>query len=238
MGCGRNTLNKQRVFSADPGLNINIPNEANELFFLKLMLTDDVIENITKETNFYAGNYIVDKSAVEQLAPATSRLWPEGGITVNRMWIFMALQYYMGLVKTSVIRDYWVTESIMSTPFPSSLMSRNEFFNIMQFLHLFDNDEYLPRGEPGYDPRQKLGLFYTSIQESFASIWTCRQRLYVDEGSIPYKGCVHFKCFNPSKPDKYHLLRCAIPQMGTATVNLYVGDKVMIFPHLGKFMIQ
>ena len=97
---GGTHLNKQRVFSADPGLNINIPNEANELFFLKLMLTDDVIENITKETNFYAGNYIVDKSAVEQLAPAaTSRLWPGGGITVNRMWIFMALQYYMELVK-------------------------------------------------------------------------------------------------------------------------------------------
>ena len=62
---------------------------------MKIMLTDDVIENITKETNFYVSNYIVDKCAGEQLAPAaTSRLWP-GGITVNRMWIFMALQYYM-----------------------------------------------------------------------------------------------------------------------------------------------
>ena len=124
----------------------------------------------------------------------------------------------------------------MSTP--SNFMSRNEFFNIMQFLHLFD-DEYLPRGEPGYDPRQKLGLFYTSIQESFTSIWTCRQRLSVDEGSIPYKGCVHFKCFNPSKPDKYHLKTFKIPQMGTATaLTFMLVKKVMIFPHLGKFMIQ
>ena len=33
---GGTHLNKQRVFSADPGLNINIPNEANECFFLNL----------------------------------------------------------------------------------------------------------------------------------------------------------------------------------------------------------
>ena len=202
------------------------------------MLTDDVIENITKETNFYASNYIVDKSAVDQLAPAaTSRLWPEGGITVNRMWIFMALQYYMGLVKNSVIRDYWVRESIMSTPFPSSLMSRNEFFNIMKFLHLFDNDEYLPRGEPGYDPRQKLGLFYTSIQESFASIWTCRQRLSVDEGSIPYKGRVHFKCFNPSKPDKYHIKTFKVCDSSNGycySFNLYVGEEGNNISPFGK----
>ena len=93
----------------------------------------------------------------------------------------------------------------MSTPFPSSVMPRNEFMNLMQFLHLFDCDDYIPRGEIGYDPRQKLGQFYTSIQNTFSHMWVCRQSMSVDEGTIPYKGRVHFKCFNPSKPDKYHL---------------------------------
>ena len=191
----------------------------------------------TKETSFYAGNYIVDKSA----APAaTSRLWP-GGITVNRMWIFMALQYYMGLVKNSVIRDYWVTESIMSTPFPSSLMSRNEFFNIMKFLHLFDNDEYLPRGEPGYGPDKSwvyfIPLFKNHLQvfghAGKDCLWMKGQFLiravYISNVST------HLNLTNTIlKPS-----RCVIPQMGTATVLTFMlVKKGMIFPHLGKFMIQ
>ena len=28
----------------------------------------------------------------------------------------------------------------------------------------------------------------------------------IDEGDIPFKVCVAFKCFNPSKLDKYHKL--------------------------------
>ena len=111
----------------------------------------------------------------------------------------------MGIVKKSVLRDYWVTDSILNTLFPATIMSRNEFLNILAMLHLFDSDEFISRGNPGYNPCQKLGEFYGTIQAKFGELWTSRQTISVDEGCIPYKGRVHFKSFNPNKPDKYHL---------------------------------
>ena len=92
----------------------------------------------------------------------------------------------------------------MNTPFPP-IISRNMFLNILKFFHCCDEDEYIPGGEPGYDPLVKMGTVYTEIAQRFSERWTCRKHIAIDEGSIPFKGRVHFKCFNPSKPDKYHL---------------------------------
>ena len=90
------------------------------------------MEDVTKETNMYASNYLLDNA--EKIMPSsTCKLWPENGTNMFRVWIFIALQYFMGLIKKSVIRDYWVTDSIMSTPFPSSVVPRNEFMNFLDF---------------------------------------------------------------------------------------------------------
>ena len=73
------------------------------------------------------------------------------GITDSKMWLFIALQFYMGIVKKSALRDYCVTDSILNTSFPATIMSRNEFLNILA-THLFDSDEFISRGNPGYNP--------------------------------------------------------------------------------------
>ena len=105
------------------------------------------------------------------------------------------------MMKKDLVRDYWVIDSILS----ASVMSRNEFMNIFKFLHCHDSESYVPRGQPGHDPRQKLGDFYISVTERFGQLYTPNEQIAVDEGSIPFKGRVAFKCFNPNKPDKYHM---------------------------------
>ena len=64
---------------------------------------------------------------------------------------------------------------------------------------------YVKRGQEGYDPRKKLGFFYEHITSQLPKIWWPRQYLSVDEGCIPFKGRIHFRCYNPSKIDKYHM---------------------------------
>ena len=63
----------------------------------------------------------------------------------------------------------------------------------------------MKRGQEGYDPRKKLGFFYEHITSQLPKIWWPRQYLSVDEGCIPFKGRIHFRCYNPSKIDKYHM---------------------------------
>ena len=143
----------------------------------------------------------------------------------------------MGLVKKDLVRDYWVIDSILSTPFPASVMSRNEFMNIFKFLHCHDSESYVPRGQPGHDPRQKLGDFYISVTERFGQLYTPNEQIAVDEGSIPFKGRVAFKCLNPNKPDKYHMKTfkvCDSKNGYCHTLKLYVGDEGLDVSPFGK----
>ena len=61
------------------------------------------------------------------------------------------------------------------------------------------------REQEGYDPRKKLGFFYKHITSQLSKIWWPSQYLSVNEGCIPFKGRIHFWCYNPSKIDKYHM---------------------------------
>ena len=143
----------------------------------------------------------------------------------------------MGSVKKHSMGDYWVNDSIMNTPFPPPIMSRNMFLNILKFFHCCDEDEYIPRGEPGYDPLVKMGTVYTEIAQRFSELWTCRKHIAIDEGSIPFKGRVHFKCFNPSKPDKYNLKTfklCDSSNGCCSQIEMYVGNEGREISDFGK----
>ena len=75
--------------------------------------------------------------------------------------------------------------------------------NILTFFHLCDNDSYVPRGQAGYNPVSKLGTIYSVVTEKFSSVWKPGKNICIDEGMIPFRGKVHFKVYNPDKPDKY-----------------------------------
>jgi len=193
-------------FTVESGFLIDIPEDAKELDFLSLFLTDAVLGAITTETNRYAKSFL-DKAKAENKLKEHSRfkLWPDDGISVSDLKSFIALTFYFGLVKKDNVKSYWSTDNIYDTPFPKKVMGRDKFFNIFAFLHLCNNEEYVDKGNPGYDPCKKLGFFFDYVTRRFGEVWAPRQHLSIDEGCIPFKGRIHFRCYNPSKIDKYHI---------------------------------
>ncbi len=228
-------LQRKENFTASPGCTFHIPPDADEYFFFKTFLTDLDIDVLTIETNRYASAFLnADKLPAHS---STVWQWPTDGISSENMWCFLALTYYMGLVKKDLIRDYWTVDSIFSTPFPPSVMSRNYFLNIFTFLHCHNTETYIPRGLAGHDPRQKLGDFYFSTTEKFREMYIPRERIAIDEGGIPFKGRVAFRCFNPRKPDKYHLKTfkvCDSKNGYCHTFQLFVGDEGLEVSPFGK----
>ena len=115
----------------------------------------------------------------------------------------------------------------MSTPFPRSIISRQKFFNIMSFLHCCEISDYTGRGQPGYDPRKKIGKVFTMLKERFQVVWTPRCHISIDEGTIPFKGNIDLKVFNPIKPDKYGIKTykvCDSTNGYCLVFDLYVGQ--------------
>ncbi|XP_068680139.1 piggyBac transposable element-derived protein 4-like [Montipora foliosa] len=58
-------------------------------------------------------------------------------------------------------------------------------------------------GHAGYNPLNKLGAVYNVVTDNFSNVWTPGREICIDEGMIPLRGKVHFKVYNPDKPDKY-----------------------------------
>ena len=121
-----------------PGFKVEIPDDSDKLYFLKLFVDEEIIPSLTLQTNKYAADFI---QANAQKPGEHSRFskWPKDGIKSNKMLAFIALTYYMGIVKKHFITSYWSIDSAIATPFPRTFMSRNEFENIFVFHHCCDN---------------------------------------------------------------------------------------------------
>ena len=52
----------------------------------------------------------------------------------------------MSMLPKCNVEDYWTVDKVMSTPFPGTVMSRNDFMVILSFLHCADNAQYIPKG--------------------------------------------------------------------------------------------
>ena len=143
-------------FIATPGITVEIPDDARELFFLNLFLTPEIVECLLEETNRYASLYLILHK--DNLKPTLDyNAWPKEGITKSKMMLFFA--YYMGILKKDSLRSYWTIDSVSSTPFPS-VMLRRDFLNILGFLHCSNPADYIPRDNLVITQRRSLVKFY------------------------------------------------------------------------------
>ena len=74
---------------------------------------------------------------------------------------------------------------------------------------------------------------FTILQERFQAVWTPRHHISIDEGTIPFKGNIHFKVFNPMKPDKYGIKTykvCDSTNSYCLVFDLYVAQTDVVPP--------
>jgi hypothetical protein len=86
----------------------------------------------------------------------------------------------MGIISPSDINEYWSTDPVTSTPFFSATMSRDRFLLITSFLHLSNNDDFIPRENPGHDPLFKLGPIFKCMISRFNSAYMPHQNISLE----------------------------------------------------------
>ena len=82
-------------------------------------------------------------------------------------------------------------------------MSNNRFEQIFRFLHLCDNAQQIPSGQPGHNKWFKVRQFLDIISQAFEREYNMRQQCSVDEAMIPFKGRLAFKQYMKDKPTKW-----------------------------------
>ena len=93
-------------FAEDSSFLVDIPDDADELYFLSLFMSDELVDTILLETNRYARTYIDKELAAGRLPPRSRfRYWPNNGITLEKLKAFIALTFYFGVVKKDNVKS-------------------------------------------------------------------------------------------------------------------------------------
>ena len=107
-------------------------------------------------------------------------------------------------------------------------MSRNHFQDIFWNLHVSDPDETNPlKGEADHDPLFLVRLKVDMMQRNFHTKYRPGKELSLDESTCPFKGRVHFKCYNPKKPNRFHIKLFMVSEPSTGYIcgfEVYTGD--------------
>ena len=106
----------------------------------------------------------------------------------------------LGSVGLRNVRYYW--NPVLGVPLIQETMTVNYFETIRRCIHFNDNNNCIPRGQPGHDKLYKLRPIVNHLQEKFMSI-PMEEFISVDEQMCPTKTRHHLKQYMPDKPHKY-----------------------------------
>ena len=96
-------------FTGAPEFKVEILDDSDKHYFLKLFVDEEIIASLILQTNKYAAEFI--QANAEKLGEHSRfSKWPKDGIKTNKMLAFIALTYYMGIVKKRLnhfVLKYW-----------------------------------------------------------------------------------------------------------------------------------
>jgi hypothetical protein len=161
-----------------------------------LFFTEDFVNNIVQETNTYAQQFICGK-VFPLRSPA--RQWVP--VTVNEMYVVIALFLLMGIISKPTLNSYFSPKRLLYTPAFPDVISRDRFQLICKFLHFNDNskkDNYL-------GPARLFKIFpvIQHLNERFQSLFYPGQNICIDESLTLWKGRLSFKMYLPLKASKF-----------------------------------
>ena len=146
----------------------------------------------------------------------------------DEMKVFVAHLIIMRILKKNSLEQYWSRDNILNMPFFGHYMSRNHFQNILWNLHVSDPDKTNPqKGEANHDPLFFIRPMVDMMQRNFHTKYRPGKELSLDESTCPFKGRVHFKCYNPKKPNRFHIKLFMVSEPSTGYIcrfEVYTGD--------------
>ena len=174
-----------------------------------------------------------DKDPIELLSKGVdqnpcARLNKWEDTSPDEMKVFVAHLIVMGILKKNALEQYWSRDSIPNMPFFGHYMSRNCFQKILWNLHVSDPDKINPlKGEADHDPLFLVRPMVDMMQRNFCTKHRPEKELSLDESMCPFKGRVHFKCYNPKKPNRFHIKLFMVSEPSTGYIcgfEVYTGD--------------
>ena len=129
---------------------------------------------------------------------------------------------YMGLCRFGEMRNYWCSCELYTQNLAPKTMSRNRFQILLRSLH-FENNSKLDKN----DRLGKISSLLTTMNRNFKKVYRPGETVVVDESLIPWRGCLVFRQFIPTKAHKYgiKLFKLCTAEGYTYSFEVYTGAK-------------
>jgi len=206
---------KRFVFNKNPGLKIDIPENASVWYHFNLFCSDDIIELIVIETNRNAEQFL---SKIRLSKASRFSKWVP--TNYNEIKKFIGLLLWMGLVQMPSIESYWSTKSRYLNSIAGKTMPRNRFELILRFWHFSDNLK-----APVDDRIYKVRGLIERLVKNYQSVMEPGEYMAIDESMVPFRGRLKFRQYIPGKAHKYGSKLFKICEVNgyTHDVNVYAG---------------
>jgi len=181
------------VFDQSPGPKIDFSDDIKG--FVKMFLTDELIELITSQTNLYARQYTADRAnsfRENQWRPVTN----------EEIVQFIAITILIGIHGLPGLQDYWSNDGLLHNPVFHASMGRNRYQLILKFLHFNDNSRYDPN-DPQRDRLYKIRPLLDYLVKRFQEVYYPSREISIDEQLLKFKGQLHFKQYIPNKRSRF-----------------------------------
>lgn len=188
---------KKFIFNLNPGFQ-KPPGKSfeKEIDYFSLFFTDELLEEIVKETNRFA------KEKIQMNTPLRKRsIWSEWtDVTLQEMKAFLGLLINMGMNPRPDLQSYFSEDWIDKMPFFKDVFSRSRFLMIFWCLHL------APPGDKAQTAKtrgNKVRNVLDYLDNKYREYYIPNEFLSGDESTVAFKGRVIFKVYNKDKPNKW-----------------------------------
>ncbi|XP_063590198.1 piggyBac transposable element-derived protein 4-like [Penaeus indicus] len=180
-------------FSGDPGVKAALDITCSPLEILSSLVTDELLEHIVRETNWYA---------VAHSPAASSHMGKWTPTSRQEVLAYLGIRVVMGLWKPVNYRDFWSTNRVLRHELVAEVMTRDRFDQLTTHLHFSHLEEGAPLPE---DSMWKLQPIVNSLNDSFRSVFVPGQDIAIDESLCKFRGRLGFKTYNPTKRARFRL---------------------------------
>lgn len=174
------SVNKSMCKQYSPSASMS--KENHPLDFLRIFLSDNVVDLIVKNTVRYAAQ----------------KDNPSFTFSRHEILAFFGILYLSGYVPLPRRRMYWENSDDVKIKSVTDAMRLRRFEEILRYLHVCDNEKLTPG-----DNFAKIRPFADALNESFINNAPPETDISVDESMIPYFGRHYCKQFLRLKPVRF-----------------------------------
>ena len=211
---------------------INLPPATSEpVDFFHLYFNTDIMADLVDCTNAVGSHFFATKLK----SPKGSHLGRYFPTTIAELYRYFAVILHMGIKRQPSMRSYWSQNPRYSDNFVKKCFSRDRFEQIKSFIHVVKAHEFTDEMLKAFqkeDPFWRMTPLLDHLSDLYQRYFKCYQDIDIDEMCIGFKGRHIARCYNPNKPDKWHLKAFCLNDSKTGYLHrfyMYHGNHFFFF---------